>query len=66
VTYIFLGLQVKQQPTGIFISQSKYVSDILLKFGFKDVKAASTAMETRKSLSADLEGGISMFICKDP
>jgi hypothetical protein len=52
----FLGLQVKQQQTGIFINQSKYVNDILLKFGFKDVKAASTPMETHKSLSADLEG----------
>ena len=52
----FLGLKFKQQPNGIFISQSKYVNDILLKFGFKDVKAASTPMETHKSLSADLEG----------
>ncbi|GKE72491.1 putative ribonuclease H-like domain-containing protein, partial [Tanacetum coccineum] len=25
----FLGLQVKQQPDGIFISQDKYVADIL-------------------------------------
>ncbi|GKC75816.1 putative ribonuclease H-like domain-containing protein [Tanacetum coccineum] len=28
----FLGLQVKQQPDGIFISQDKYVADILKKF----------------------------------
>jgi hypothetical protein len=52
----FLGLQVKQQQTGIFISQSKYVNDILNKFGFKDAKVASTPMETHKSLTADLEG----------
>ncbi|GJY18985.1 putative ribonuclease H-like domain-containing protein [Tanacetum coccineum] len=30
----FLGLQVKQQPDGIFISQDKYVVDILKKFDF--------------------------------
>ncbi|GJS99843.1 putative ribonuclease H-like domain-containing protein [Tanacetum coccineum] len=30
----FLGLQVKQQPDGLFISQDKYVADILKKFDF--------------------------------
>ena len=52
----FLRLQVKQHPDGIFINQSKYVNDMLIKFGFKDIKAASTPMETHKSLSADLDG----------
>jgi hypothetical protein len=52
----FLGLQVKQKSTGIFIHQSKYVKDILEKFGFKDCKPASTPMETHKHLEADLEG----------
>ncbi|GKC59403.1 putative reverse transcriptase domain-containing protein [Tanacetum coccineum] len=33
----FLGLQVKQKEDGIFISQDKYVADILRKFGFTDV-----------------------------
>ena len=28
----FLGLQIKQQPNGIFISQEKYVKDILKKY----------------------------------
>jgi hypothetical protein len=52
----FLGLQVKQKRDGIFISQSKYVNDILNKFGYKDVKQASTPMETHKQITADLEG----------
>jgi hypothetical protein len=52
----FLGLQVKQKSTGIFIHQSKYVKDILDKFGFKDCKIASTPVETHKHLEADLEG----------
>ncbi|GKC20537.1 putative ribonuclease H-like domain-containing protein [Tanacetum coccineum] len=34
----FLGLQVKQQPNGIFISQDKYVADILKKFNFCSIK----------------------------
>ncbi|GJX15292.1 putative ribonuclease H-like domain-containing protein [Tanacetum coccineum] len=38
----FLGLQVKQKEDGIFISQDKYVTEILKKFGFSDVKTAST------------------------
>ena len=52
----FLGLQVQQKEDGIFISQSKYVNDILDKYGYKDTKIASTPMETRKHLQADLEG----------
>ncbi|GJZ76289.1 putative ribonuclease H-like domain-containing protein [Tanacetum coccineum] len=46
----FLGLQVKQKEDGIFISQDKYVADILRKFGFTDVKTASTPMDTEKPL----------------
>ncbi|GJR00990.1 caffeoylshikimate esterase-like protein [Tanacetum coccineum] len=34
----FLGLQVKQKEDGIFISQDKYVADILKKFDFMSVK----------------------------
>ncbi|GJY34587.1 putative ribonuclease H-like domain-containing protein, partial [Tanacetum coccineum] len=44
------GLQVKQKEDGIFISQDKYVTEILKKFGFTDVKTASTPMETQKPL----------------
>ncbi|GJV91363.1 putative ribonuclease H-like domain-containing protein [Tanacetum coccineum] len=36
----FLGLQVKQKEDGIFISQDKYMIEILKKFGFTDVKTA--------------------------
>ncbi|GJR52759.1 putative ribonuclease H-like domain-containing protein [Tanacetum coccineum] len=43
----FLGLQVKQKEDRIFISQDKYVTEILKKFGFTDVKTASTPMETQ-------------------
>ncbi|KAI3715280.1 hypothetical protein L6452_22255 [Arctium lappa] len=52
----FLGLQVQQKSDGIFICQSKYVQDILTKFGFSDSKPASTPMETHKQITTDLEG----------
>ncbi|GJV64205.1 putative ribonuclease H-like domain-containing protein [Tanacetum coccineum] len=51
----FLGLQVKQKDDGIFISQDKYVADILKKFDFATVKTASTPMETNKALLKDEE-----------
>ncbi|GJR12848.1 putative ribonuclease H-like domain-containing protein [Tanacetum coccineum] len=52
----FLGLQVKQKEDGIFISQDKYVTEILKKFSFIDVKTASTPMETQKPLLKDEDG----------
>ncbi|GKF30234.1 putative ribonuclease H-like domain-containing protein, partial [Tanacetum coccineum] len=52
----FLGLKVKQKEDGIFISQDKYVTEILKKFGFSDVKTASTPMETHKPLLKDADG----------
>ncbi|GKE92489.1 putative ribonuclease H-like domain-containing protein, partial [Tanacetum coccineum] len=51
----FLGLQVKQKSDGIFISQDKYVAEILKKFDFALVKTASTLMETNKALVKDKE-----------
>ncbi|GJR48444.1 putative ribonuclease H-like domain-containing protein [Tanacetum coccineum] len=51
----FLGLQVMQSDGGIFISQDKYVADILKKFDFVTVKTASTPIETNKALLKDEE-----------
>ncbi|GJV28593.1 putative ribonuclease H-like domain-containing protein [Tanacetum coccineum] len=52
----FLGLQVEQRKDGIFLSQDKYVYDILKKFGFSNVKTTSTPMEIHKPLSQDTAG----------
>nr|GFA50432.1 ribonuclease H-like domain-containing protein [Tanacetum cinerariifolium] len=52
----FSGLQVKQKKDDIFISQDKYVAEILKKFGFFKVKPASTLMETSKPLLKDEDG----------
>ncbi|GKC15417.1 putative ribonuclease H-like domain-containing protein [Tanacetum coccineum] len=51
----FLGLQVKQKEDGIFISQDKYVAEILKKFNFTSVKTASTPIKTQKPLVKDEE-----------
>ncbi|GJT98482.1 putative ribonuclease H-like domain-containing protein [Tanacetum coccineum] len=52
----FLGLQVKKQPDGIFISQDKYVADILKKFDFWSIRTATTPIESNKPLVKDEDG----------
>nr|GEY79923.1 hypothetical protein [Tanacetum cinerariifolium] len=52
----FLGLQVKQKKDGIFISQDKYIAEILRKFGLTDGKSASTPIDTEKPLPKDPDG----------
>nr|GEW99415.1 hypothetical protein [Tanacetum cinerariifolium] len=49
----FLGLQVKQKQNGIFISQDKYVAEILRKFGLTEGKSASTPIDTEIPLLKD-------------
>nr|GEY82027.1 hypothetical protein [Tanacetum cinerariifolium] len=52
----FLGLQVKQKQDEIFISQDKYVTEILRKFGLTDRKSASTPIDAKKPLLKDPDG----------
>nr|GEZ24281.1 hypothetical protein [Tanacetum cinerariifolium] len=52
----FLGLQVKQKKNGIFVSQNKYVAEILRKFGLTEGKLASTPIDTEKPLLKDPNG----------
>ncbi|GKC92944.1 putative ribonuclease H-like domain-containing protein [Tanacetum coccineum] len=49
----FLGLQLQQKEDGIFISQDKYVADILKKFNYTDVKSALTPIDLEKPLVKD-------------
>nr|GEV77485.1 hypothetical protein [Tanacetum cinerariifolium] len=46
-------LQVKQKKDGIFISQDKYVAEIIKKFRFTKVKNANTPMETQTPMLKD-------------
>ncbi|GKE40845.1 hypothetical protein Tco_1464250, partial [Tanacetum coccineum] len=50
-----LWLQVKQKDDGIFISQDKYVADILKKFDFVTMKTSITPIVTNKALLKDEE-----------
>nr|GFC88534.1 hypothetical protein [Tanacetum cinerariifolium] len=52
----FLGLQVKQKKDEIFISQDKYVAEILKKFGLSKGKSASTPIDAEKPLLKDSDG----------
>nr|GEV35592.1 hypothetical protein [Tanacetum cinerariifolium] len=51
----FLRLQVKQKEDRIFISQDKYVVEIMKKFDFISVETASTLIKTKKPLVKDAE-----------
>ncbi|CAN1345666.1 Retrovirus-related Pol polyprotein from transposon TNT 1-94 [Linum perenne] len=48
----FLGLQVDQTESGIFIHQTKYTTDLLSRFNFSSAKPAATPMATTTKLSA--------------
>jgi hypothetical protein len=52
----FLGFQIKQLQDGTFISQTKYIQDILKKFGMKDGKPIKTPMGTNGHLDLDTGG----------
>ncbi|GKB13414.1 putative ribonuclease H-like domain-containing protein [Tanacetum coccineum] len=49
----FLGLQVLQKKDGIFISQDKYMGDILKKFGYTHVRTAKTPMDRENPWGKD-------------
>ena len=51
----FLGLQVYQIDKGIFISQTKYIKDMLKKFKMEDSKPVGTPMVICCKLSKDDE-----------
>ena len=52
----FLGLQVKQTPLGIFISQSKYAKELVKRFGMDDASTMKTPMPTNAVIDADESG----------
>jgi hypothetical protein len=52
----FLGFQIKQLQEGTFICQTKYIQDILKKFGMKDGKPIKTPMGTNGHLDLNTEG----------
>nr|GEW82432.1 copia protein [Tanacetum cinerariifolium] len=51
---LFLGLQVNQFSNGIFINQSKYILDILKRFGMENCDTVLTPMVEQAKLKLDL------------
>jgi hypothetical protein len=54
----FLGLQIKQLKNNTFVSQGKYIKDMLKKFGMEDAKGIITLMGTNGSLDSDASGNM--------
>jgi hypothetical protein len=57
----FLGLQVKKTKDGIFIYQSKYVNDLLKRFGMDNSKSIKTLIAMNAHLDLD-EGGKLVYL----
>nr|GEY95488.1 hypothetical protein [Tanacetum cinerariifolium] len=51
----FLRLQIKQMEDGIFFNQSKYIKEMLKKFGLEDSKPMKTPMYSDTKLMKDKE-----------
>ncbi|XP_039119631.1 uncharacterized mitochondrial protein AtMg00810-like [Dioscorea cayenensis subsp. rotundata] len=49
----FLGLEVKQNEDGIFVTQRKYVENIFKPFGMQSCKHAATPMNMNGKMQAD-------------
>jgi hypothetical protein len=54
----FLDLQIKQIKNNTFVSQGKYIKDILKRFGMDDAKAISTPIGTNRNLDSDVSGNM--------
>jgi transposase InsO family protein len=54
----FLGLQIKQMKNGTFVSQGKYIKDLLKRFGLEDAKDISKPMGTSGGLDSDISGNM--------
>nr|GEW44051.1 retrovirus-related Pol polyprotein from transposon TNT 1-94 [Tanacetum cinerariifolium] len=54
----FLGLQISQNPRGIFINQSKYALKSLKKYGFESYDPVDTLMVEKSKLDEDKEGKV--------
>jgi hypothetical protein len=56
----FLGIEVKQQHDGIFISQKKYMKEILEKFKMGSCNSVNTLVETSIKLSKEGYGQVTL------
>ena len=52
----FLGLQIRQQDSGISLSQSKYAKNLVKKFSLESASSVRTLMSPNVKLTVDLLG----------
>ncbi|KAL0339167.1 UNVERIFIED_CONTAM: Retrovirus-related Pol polyprotein from transposon RE1, partial [Sesamum angustifolium] len=55
----FLGLEIARNSTGIYVAQTKYVSDIITDVGLVNAKSVSTPLPQGLKLSAECGGLLS-------
>ena len=53
--HYYLGIEVTQHPKSIFLSQKKYIGDLLNRFGMTECNPLSTPMEKNLKLTS-IEG----------
>ncbi|GJU37082.1 retrovirus-related pol polyprotein from transposon TNT 1-94 [Tanacetum coccineum] len=54
----FLGLQISQNPRGIFLNQSKYALESLKKYGMESSDPVDTPIVEKSKLDEDLQGKV--------
>lgn len=57
--HYFLGLEIQQGHNGIFVSQKKYATDLVKRFGMWKCKSVSTPMKVGEKLQNEVDGNIS-------
>ncbi|GJY41301.1 retrovirus-related pol polyprotein from transposon TNT 1-94 [Tanacetum coccineum] len=54
----FIGLQISQSPRGIFLNQSKYTLESLIKYGMDTCDPVNTPMVEKSKLDEDPQGKV--------
>ena len=52
----FLGLQIRQQDSSIFLSRSKYAKNLMKKFGLESASSVRTPISPNVKFTVDLLG----------
>ena len=56
--HFFLGLEIQQTPSGMFIAQQRYVLELLEKFSMSDARSISSPMDPNAKLSSNDSSGL--------
>ena len=56
--HFFLGLEIQQTPGGMFVSQQRYVLELLEKFQMREARPISSPMDPNEKLSSNDSSGL--------